>query len=75
MLELANRANELFMRSEVEEKTQRIKRTLQNLRLDGKTLRYEGQKPFDTFLHFSDCQTWYPQVTEMRTLLEAVYST
>ncbi len=60
LLELANRAHELFLSSEIEEKRQLIKLTLQNLRLEGKTLRYDAIKPFNTILNFSDCQTWYP---------------
>ena len=61
ILELAKRAYELFKCSEVEEKRQLIKLTLQNLRLEGKTLRYEAVKPFDTLLNYSDRQAWLPR--------------
>ncbi len=62
ILELSKRAYELFKSSEVEEKRQIIKLTLQNLRLDGKTLRYEATKPFDTILNYADRQLWLPRL-------------
>ena len=37
LLELAKRAYEIFVSSEVEQKRQLVKLTLQNLRLEGKT--------------------------------------
>lgn len=58
LLELTKRAYELFVSSEVEQKRQLVKLTLQNLRLEGKNLRYDAVKPFDTILNFSDRQAW-----------------
>ncbi len=61
LLELANRAYELFERSEVEERRQLLKLVLQNLRLEDKIVRYDGIKPFDTMLNYSDNQLWLPR--------------
>ncbi len=58
ILELTKRAYELFVSSEVEEKRQLIKLVLQNLRVDGKIVRYDAQKPFDTVLNYNDNQLW-----------------
>ncbi len=58
LLELVNRAYELFESSEVEERRQLIKLTLQNLRVEGKIVRYDGLKPFDTILNYNDNQLW-----------------
>ncbi len=60
LLELATRAYDLFVGSEVEEKRQLIKLVLQNLRVEGKVVRYEATKPFDTILNFSTCQRLLP---------------
>jgi len=58
VLDLACRAHELFNGSEVEEKRQLIKLILSNLRLDGKKLVFEPEKPFDSILNFNDSQIW-----------------
>jgi len=58
LLELANRAYELFESSEVEERRQLIKLVPQNLRVEGKKVRYDGIKPFDTILNYADNQLW-----------------
>ncbi len=58
LLELANRAYDLFMSSEVEEKRQLINLTLQNLRLEGKKVRYDFIKPFDQIFLYADRQQW-----------------
>lgn len=58
LLELTNRASELFESSEVEERRQLIKLVLQNLRVDGKLVRFDGLKPFDTILNYADNQLW-----------------
>ncbi len=58
LLEMANRAYDLFKSSEVEERRQLIKLALQNLRIEGKKVRYEAIKPFDSILHFADRQQW-----------------
>lgn len=61
LLELANRAYDLFVDSEVEEKRQLIKLVLQNLRVDGEKVRYEAIKPFDALLNYSDDQLMLPR--------------
>lgn len=58
LLELANRAYELFESSEVEERRQLIKLVLSNLRVEGKLVRYDAIKPFDTILNYADGQLW-----------------
>ena len=60
LLELANKAYDLFVSSEVEEKRQIIKLVLSNLRVDGKEVRYEAVKPFDTILNYANSQSWLP---------------
>lgn len=54
LLQLANKAYDLFISSEMEQKRQLLKLTLQNLTLDGRKVRYEALKPFDTLLNYSD---------------------
>lgn len=61
ILELSNRAYELFKSSEVEERRQLIKLVLQNLRIEGRLVKFEGLKPFDTILNYSDHQLWHPR--------------
>lgn len=56
LLDLANRAYDLFLSSEMEEKRQLIKLVLQNLKLEGKTVKFEAVKPFDTLLAYPDYQ-------------------
>ena len=58
LLQLANRAYELFMSSEVEEKRQLIQLTLQNLKLEGKTIEFELVKTFDKVFACSSRQRW-----------------
>jgi hypothetical protein len=67
LLELANRAFELFERSEVEERRQLLKFTFQNLRVDNKTVRYDAIKPFDTILNYADNQSWLRAIDDVRT--------
>jgi len=66
-LDLANRAYDLFVGSELEEKRQLIKLVLQNLRLEGKTVRFEAIKPFDTLLNYKDYQPLLRTLNEIRT--------
>lgn len=68
LLQLAKYAYELFTRSEVEERRQLIKLTLSNLRVEGKEVRYEAIKPFDTILNYADRQAWLPQANNIRTV-------
>lgn len=58
LLELAQKAHQLFEVAEIDERRQLIKLVLSNLRLEGRKLRYEAIKPFKTILDFSDCQQW-----------------
>lgn len=68
LLELANRAYDLFSSSEVEERRQLVKLVLSNLRVEGKTVRYDAIKPFDTILNYADSQLWLPIRELTRTL-------
>ena len=61
LLQLANRAYELFISSEAEEKRQLLKLTLQNLKLEGKTIEFEFVKPFDKVFACSSSQAWLPR--------------
>ena len=61
LLDLANRAYELFRSSEVEERRQLIKLVLSNLRVEDKLVRYDAVKPFDTILNYADSQLWFPR--------------
>jgi len=70
LLELANRAYELFVRSEVEERRQLIKLVPSNLRVEGRKVRCDVIKPFDTILNYADSQLWLPIMDEVRTSLQ-----
>lgn len=58
VLDLANRAYDLFESSEVEERRQLIKLVLSNLRIEGENVLWELQKPFDLISNCSDRQQW-----------------
>lgn len=60
LLQLANRAYDLFISSEAEEKRQLIKLTLQNLKLRDKKIDFELVKPFDQVFACTSRQTWLP---------------
>jgi site-specific DNA recombinase len=60
LLQLANKAYNLFVSSEIEEKRQLLKLLLQNPTLDGKKVRFTLLKPFDTILNYADSQLWLP---------------
>ncbi|RLC33154.1 hypothetical protein DRH14_05345 [Candidatus Shapirobacteria bacterium] len=62
LLELANRAYELFKNSEAEERRQLIKLVLSNLRVEEKFVRYDAIKPFDTLLNYDYRQSWLPRL-------------
>lgn len=66
LLDIANRAYYLFVRSEVEERRQLFNLVLQSLRLDDKTVRYDRLKPFDTILNYNDKQLGLPLVDMFR---------
>lgn len=58
VLELTNKAYELFIGFKVDEKRQLLKFLLQNLRLDGKNIVYNVQKPFNLIVESSERQAW-----------------
>lgn len=58
LLQLANRAAELFERSELEEKRILLKMVLQNAVLDGRTVRYDLLKPFDQIFFYASRSMW-----------------
>ena len=58
VLEIANKAYDLFKCSEMEEKRQLMKLVLSNTRIEGRKVRFEAQKPFNTILDFADRQAW-----------------
>lgn len=58
LLELANRAYELFMSSEMTEKRQLIKLVLQNLRVDGSLVKFDSLKPFDILANYDHRSSW-----------------
>lgn len=58
ILELTNRAYEIFIGSEVEEKRQLLGLVLSNLRIEDEKVLYEAQKPFDTIINYADDQRW-----------------
>ncbi|MBA7576001.1 hypothetical protein ES708_17838 [subsurface metagenome] len=62
LLQLVNRAYDLFMSSEAEEKRQLLKLTLQNLKLDGKKVEFDLVKPFDKVFACTSSQTWLPEL-------------
>jgi len=61
LLQLANRAYDLFMSSEAEEKRQLLKLTLQNLKLEGNSVKFELVKPFDKVFACTSSQSWLPE--------------
>lgn len=58
VLELTNRAYDLFMSSEVEERRQLINLVLPNVRLNGENIEYDAQKPFDDMLKSAHSNLW-----------------
>jgi len=55
VLNLAQKALEIFKSSEVSEKRQLLNFLLQNLKLQGKKLLFELKTPFNTVLQASKC--------------------
>ncbi len=58
ILNLTNRAFEIFESSEPEEKTQLLKFILQNLELQGKKLVYELKNPFQGIVEYQKTGNW-----------------
>lgn len=67
LLNLSNRAVEIFESSEIEEKRQLLKLTLQNLRLNGRLVQYDYLKPFDTIAECADRSSWLAGWDDFRT--------
>ncbi len=61
LLNLANRACEIFLGSEMDEKRQLLGFVLQNCTFDGKNLDFTLKKPFDTLALCAKRQTWLPR--------------
>ena len=51
----------------MEQKRQLINFLLSNLKLEGKTLLYDVNKPFDAILNSNKCSDWLPLVDTFRT--------
>ena len=62
LLNIYSKAPELFESSKVEQKRQLINFLLLNLKLKGKTLLYDVNKPFDAILNANKCSNWLPLV-------------
>lgn len=69
LLNLASRAYELFESSKLEQKRQLINFLLSNLRLRGKTLLYDVNKPFDAILNANKCSDWLPGLDDVDNTL------
>lgn len=67
LVQIASRAKELFAGSELEEKRLLLNMTLQNLRLDGKIVRYDWKKPFDKITFYTSRPSWLRQWDVTRT--------
>jgi hypothetical protein len=67
ILSLSNRAHDIFMGSEVEERRQLIKFVLLNLQLDGENLVYEVKKPFDLIVDCVERKAWCTSWDYFRT--------
>lgn len=68
LLELANRAHELFISSEVEGRRQLLKLVLSNLRVEGRKVQYAAVKPFDSILVSANSQSWLARWDNFRTI-------
>lgn len=81
LVQLANRASELFEGSEAEEKRQLLKLVLSNLKIEGKKIVYDLVKPFDTILSCANSTVWggqpvsnrRPRLSQRRALNQLSY--
>jgi len=69
LLDLSNRAYDLFVSSEVEEKRQLINLVLSNLKIEGKKVFYDVNKPLDAIVNYQDGKLWRPISDYLRTFL------
>lgn len=67
LLDLTNRAYDLFMSSEVEEKRHLIKLILSNLELNDENIVCNVISPFDMILKMSDSHLWLGTLYTFRT--------
>ena len=67
LLNICSKAPELFESSKIEQKRQLINFLLLNLKLKGKTLLYDVNKPFDAILNAKKCSNWLGTVDKVRT--------
>jgi hypothetical protein len=58
ILDLTDRAYDLFVSSKVEERRQLMKLVLSNLRIEDKKVLYNAQKPFNMILKTTDRKQW-----------------
>ncbi len=66
LLNIASRAKGLFESSEPLEKRVILKMTLQDLRLEGKTVRYDWINPFDKIALYASRLDWLRLIDEVR---------
>ena len=69
LVEIAKRAGELFRCSKADEKRQLMALVLSNIRVSGKKVLYEVQKPFDAILKYAERPLWGGIRECVRTLL------
>ena len=72
LLKLASVASKVFESSEMHEKRQLLKLTLQNLTLKGKKVCYNWIKPFDTIANYANRSAWLPLHLLTRTMINHV---
>ena len=70
VLNLAQRAKEIFDSSEPEKKRQLLNFLLQNLELKDKKLLYKAKTPFDTVLAYSKCSNLLRIVDNVKTIIQ-----
>ena len=58
LLDLVSKSSELFKSSQVDQKRELLKYLLTNLELEGKTLHYEMNKPFNMMLGNTTYTDW-----------------
>lgn len=75
LLQLANKAYDLFVGSEIEEKRQPLKLTLQNLTLEGKKVQYDWINPFDKIAFYAFRQLWLAVPLGLRITISSILKT
>jgi hypothetical protein len=69
--DLSKRASELFESSRADEKRQLMALVLSNIRVSGKKVLYDVQKPFDAILKYAERPSWGRVREGVRTLLSS----